>query len=300
VNGVPASIRESVELRAQAAGIGDRIVSVDGVAGGCINRGCRVLIDGRTQLFVKWNPSAPPGLFEAEADGLEALRAAAAEAAAPLAVPTVLGHGETAEGAWLTLKYLPPGRFRTSTDGRLGRALALIHGVGSEASFGWHRDNWIGTLPQSNTPHRDWATFWRDCRIGPQLETARSRERCTDPIYDRLMGSIRELDRPVCLLHGDLWSGNAFATEGGLPVLIDPAVSHGDGEVDLAMTELFGGFGTAFYSEYDDLRPIGPGYRGFRRDLYQLYYLLVHVNLFGRSYETPALAAASRVVAALS
>jgi fructosamine-3-kinase len=297
---LPASIRESVELHASAAGLGSHIESVQPVAGGCINHGCRVLLDGDSSLFVKWNPRAPAGMFESEADGLRALRGAAVDTGAELAVPTALAHGRTAEGGWLALEYLPPGRSAPSTDVLLGRALALLHGAAPESTFGWHRDNWIGTLPQSNTPHPDWATFWRDRRIRPQLDAVRQRDLCTDPVFDRVSLAIPNMERPACLLHGDLWSGNAFVTSGGTPALIDPAVYRGDGEVDLAMTQLFGGFGSGFYDAYAEVRGIDPGYHAFRRDLYQLYYLLVHVSLFGHSYEAQARAAAGRVAATLS
>lgn len=119
---------------------------------------------------------------------------------------------------------------------------------------------------------------------------------------DRLLGAITlaldDVDTPA-LVHGDLWSGNAFADPSGRPVLIDPAVYLGDGEVDLAMTELFGGFGTRFYDAYHDVRSISEAYHAYRRDLYQLYYLLVHVNLFGGAYVAGSLRAAERVLGAL-
>jgi fructosamine-3-kinase len=105
---------------------------------------------------------------------------------------------------------------------------------------------------------------------------------------------------PPHLLHGDLWGGNAYADADGSPVLIDPAVYRGHGEVDLAMTELFGGFGTRFYEAYDEVETISDAYRCYRRDLYQLYYLLVHVNLFGRQYARRTASAAARVVSDLS
>jgi fructosamine-3-kinase len=105
---------------------------------------------------------------------------------------------------------------------------------------------------------------------------------------------------PVHLLHGDLWSGNAYAGPTGEPVVIDPSVYHGHGEVDLAMTELFGGFGSRFYEAYAEAGRLTEAYAAYRRDLYQLYYLLVHVNLFGSQYEERTLAAAARAAAALA
>jgi protein-ribulosamine 3-kinase len=136
----------------------------------------------------------------------------------------------------------------------------------------------------------------------PQLQLARSKGFLVHDTMDRLVDVIPDALADVetgGLLHGDLWSGNAYATEAGTPVIGDPAVFRGHGEVDLAMTELFGGFGQRFYEAYNAILPISREYEAFRRDLYQLYYLLVHLNLFGGSYESSSLAAASRTLTAL-
>jgi protein-ribulosamine 3-kinase len=300
VTPVPASIRESVESCLQVTRSTAHIVSLVPVSGGCINQGCCIEVDDGPPLFLKWNPQATPGMFEAEADGLGALRRGVVSAGAELAVPAVIDHGETAEGSWLLLEYLPDHGPGAETFALLGRSLALLHGAADPESFGWRRDNWIGSLPQANTPVPDWTAFWRDRRILPQLDLARDRGHCSQGVFDRLVASIPAMSPSPCLLHGDLWSGNTYATANGVPAIIDPAVYRGDGEVDLAMTELFGGFGRAFYDAYDEIRPIDPGYVAFRRDLYQLYYLLVHVNLFGGAYEAPARGAAERVVAAVA
>src|SRR5690606_41960461 len=151
-------------------------------------------------------------------------------------------------------------------------------------------------------PAEGWGACCRGRAVGPQLQAARARGYRADVVLDRLVEAIpaalAEVHRPE-LLHGDLWAGNWFAGPEGEPVLIDPAVYRGDGEVDLAMSELFGGFDAAFYHAYRETRGIAEDYAAYKRDLYQLYYLLVHVNLFGASYERGSVAAARRVVAAL-
>jgi fructosamine-3-kinase len=299
VSALPASVREDIEAGVRP---GRRIVSAEPVAGGCINHGARVRWDdGRTD-FLKWNRRAPVGMFQAEADGLTALRRSVEECGAALAVPEVLGFGGVREGTWLLCTWIGRGPGGAAVDERLGEGLATLHDAPATSSFGWHRGNWIGSLAQTNDPDDDWAAFWNDRRIGPQLELARSAGRCGQRVYDRFREVLPDAlggTGPPSLLHGDLWSGNAYAGEDGTPVLVDPAVYRGHAEVDLSMTELFGGFGPSFYDAYDAVRPLGEAYVSHRRDAYQLYYLLVHVNLFGTSYEPGARAAAARVVSVL-
>lgn len=280
-------------------GLGTRISRATPVGGGCINNGARVDTDSGAALFVKWNRSAPTGMFDAEADGLSALADAS-----PLRVPSPLarGGGEAGAAAWLLMEYVPPGPTSNATQEALGRGLAQMHAGVVEGEFGWDRDNWIGSLDQSNEACERWGDFWRDRRIAPQLSLARrrglARDTTFDELIDRIPEALAEVDVPD-LVHGDLWGGNWFADEEGRPVLIDPAVYRGHGEVDLAMSELFGGFGPVFYDAYDEVRGSDRAYGTHRRDLYQLYYLLVHVNLFGRAYESGSLAAARRVLAEL-
>lgn len=159
----------------------------------------------------------------------------------------------------------------------LARMLASLHRT-TGPRFGWHRDNWIGRSPQKNEWRDDWATFFRECRLQPQLETARRNgHRIT------VSSNLLKDHKPApSLLHGDLWSGNAgFIAEG--PVLFDPAVYYGDRETDLAMTELFGGFPARFYEAYDEAFPLPEGYEA-RKHLYNLYHLLNHLNIFGEGY----------------
>lgn len=306
---LPRRIEEEVEPALSRSGLGSRVRSSAPVGGGCINHGSRLETDDGATLFLKWNDDAPRGMFAAEASGLTTLRGAGA-----LRVPEPIAWQDSSDGpSWLLMEHITPAPRRPDSDERLGRALARLHAAGARAveadavdasiaatSFGWAHDNWIGSLDQPNTPSRSWGSFWRDCRIGPQLTAARARGYATETVFDHVLEvtpeALDDVSAPE-LLHGDLWSGNAYTTAGGEPVVIDPAVYLGDGEVDLAMTELFGGFGSSFYDAYAEARGISGAYSSHRRDLYQLYYLLVHVNLFGGSYAPGSVKAAERVVA---
>lgn len=300
----PAPVKQGVEDALARLGLNPQVREISPVTGGCINHGARVdTADG--SFFLKWNASAPPRFFEAEADGLRALGAPEV-----LKVPRPLAHGGgSGAPAWFLMEYVPPGRPSPAYEETLGRGLATIHGTGAnQGTFGWPRKNWIGSLLQSNARGTSWSAFWRNQRLAPQLRMARGRGflggpegKALDRVLDLTPGALSDVDQgPPHLLHGDLWGGNAYATANGTPALIDPAVYLGHGEVDLAMTELFGGFGARFYDGYRDAAGITDAYGAYRRDLYQLYYLLAHVNLFGSQYERATVAAAERVVAALA
>ena len=301
---IPPPVREGVQAALARLGLPSEVVGVTPVAGGCINHGARLVVEGGRAFFLKWNASAPPRFFDAEADGLRALGAARA-----LRVPRAVARGGgSGAPSWLLMEHIEPGSPSPDFDERLGIGLARLHASAPPVtSFGWARDNWIGSLPQSNRQTRSWSALWSEQRLAPQLRRARDRgflsgasTKSLDQVLDLVPRALADVDAgPVHLLHGDLWKGNSYAGPTGEPVIIDPAVYHGHGEVDLAMTELFGGFGARFYEAYADASTITGAYRAYRRDLYQLYYLLVHVNLFGAQYEARTLAAAERVVAAL-
>ncbi len=257
------------------------------VSGGCINSATRVELDSGEAVFVKWNDGCPADFFVREAEGLAAL------AAGPLRVPELLGNsvGGDPGPAWLALEYVAPGSPAERHDELLGTGLAAIHEAPDrDHPFGWATDNYIGSLPQANTTMVDWPSFWRDRRLIPQLERAGDTLDVGDlDRFDQLFSRLDDLlapgqDQGSSLLHGDLWSGNVFAGPGGEPVLVDPSVYRGHSEVDLAMTELFGGFGRGFYEAYEAVRPIQTGYVACRRHVYEVYPLLVHVNLFGGGY----------------
>lgn len=256
-------------------------------SGGSISTACRVeSADG--PVFVKLEQPGLSDRLEAERDGLAALSDAGA-----VRVPRVLACGVTAGTAaksFLVLEWIEAAR-QPAAAAVLGEQLAALHRCTSDR-FGWHRDNYIGATPQPNTQSNSWSTFLRDQRLGFQLQLARRRgfhfsEAHAQRLLDGLPEFYRDYAPAPSLLHGDLWGGNWFSDAGGRPVIFDPAVYYGDREADLAMTELFGGFGADFYAAYAEAWPLDPGY-AVRRDLHQLYHLLNHLNLFGGGYREQA------------
>jgi fructosamine-3-kinase len=268
------------------------------VAGGCIHRAWRVeLADGRL-LFAKTNVASALPLLEAEAEGLGALAVAAGDDGPQVPVP--LACGVAGASAALVLSWLDLGGVPSvpaaSAWHRLGVGLASLHrrslhipcleGDRGSAAFGWPRDNVIGSFPQRNGWEADWGRFFVERRLAPQLEhLARSghRLRRAEDLLERAVAWLEPHRPDPCLVHGDLWSGNAAATSDGRGALFDPAVHRADREVDLAMARLFGGFPEAFFEGYQATWPLPSGHHP-RRALYNLYHLLNHANLFGGSY----------------
>jgi fructosamine-3-kinase len=266
-------------VQAVEAALGSRVERWRRVSGGDINQAHSAeLSDGRT-VFVKSNDRAPAGMFAAEARGLAWL----AEARA-LRVPAVLAQGRD----FLVLEDIEAGDPCREHDEELGRGLARLHASGAP-TFGLDHDNFIGRLDQKNSPMGTWADFYRARRLEPQLRLAvggglasASMRRGFERILPRLEDLVGPEERPA-RLHGDLWGGNAIVDERGMPCLIDPAVYGGHREVDLAMMRLFGGFGARVFAAYEEALPLAAGHEA-RVPLYQLYFLMVHVNLFGGSY----------------
>ncbi len=269
--------------RAIEASLGARIRSARPVTGGDINDAFALELDSGVRVFAKSNRSNIAGLFEAEARGLAWLFDAEA-----LRVPRVLAVGAEDGARFLVLEWLEPGRRAKDFDERLGRGLAQLHRSGAP-TFGLDHDNFIGPLPQANGPLPAWATFYRERRLGAQLGLAQTRGLIDAPLlrgFERLFERIEQLvgpPEPPARLHGDLWAGNLHADERGEPALIDPAAYGGHREVDLAMMRLFGGYGERVFDAYEEAYPLAAGHEE-RVALYQLYPLLVHVNLFGAGY----------------
>lgn len=255
------------------------------IGGGCINETVRISGEER-DFFVKLNAAAQAGMFVAEAEGLREMAATQT-----VRVPEPVCWGVAGDRAYLVLEYLEFGR--CASGAVLGEQLAAMHRT-TQAEFGWQRDNTIGSTPQINTPCADWCEFWRDRRLGYQLRLAERNGWGGDlqRLGERLlvsMDALFESCRPqASLLHGDLWGGNHACLADGRPVIFDPAVYFGDRETDLAMTELFGGFGGDFYAGYRAAWPLDPGYAS-RKTLYNLYHILNHLNLFGGGYHGQAL-----------
>ncbi|MCI8376126.1 MAG: fructosamine kinase family protein [Lachnospiraceae bacterium] len=288
-----------------------QMLRTDRVHGGDINDAYKITLSTGERVFVKTNSIGNARFFITEAHGLSALRQTEA-----IKVPRVLGIGvEEEKGiSFLLLEYLesaPSGKDYWEVFGhqlatlhkavplrkeeapltvenqKAGQSCSLGKVGGRPLKYGFTEDNFIGSSPQKNLPMETWIDFYRECRLMPQIKMAES---CFDSgmkkkmyyLLDHLDSYLREPEFPS-LLHGDLWSGNVLCGPDGKAWILDPAVYVGDFEADLAMTQLFGSFPAAFYAAYDEVNPIDKGYSD-RKDLYHLYHLLNHLNLFGRMY----------------
>ena len=262
------------------------LISAKPVGGGDIHQAWRLHTQSG-DWFLKTNRTDALKLFVCEAHALEAIAQTHT-----IRCPKPAGHGTFGSHAWLLMEYLPLGHRGNERD--RGRALALLHHqLEPEGRFGWFEDNYIGHTLQPNGWETDWLHFYGEKRLRHQLELAR-RAGAPHHLYDSGLKLIERLPaffpgytpRPS-LLHGDLWGGNSAFTVDGEPVIYDPASYYGDHEADMAMTELFGGFGSDFYAAYREVFPLDAGYR-VRKTLYNLYHILNHFNLFGGSYASSA------------
>lgn len=253
------------------------------VGGGCISSAfCIEAKDGR-RIFVKANRASLAGMFAAEFAGLSEI-AATQTVKVPVPITTGVAGGQS----FLALEYLDlTGRARGAM-ATLGRQLAALHNI-EQPYFGWAMDNTIGSTLQPNPQSADWVAFFQEHRLAHQLELAarggyggRLQQR-GEELIARMPGLFIGRHISPALLHGDLWSGNASTNSEGVPVVYDPACYYGDREADLAMTELFGGFGQEFYAAYQEVFTLDQGYR-VRKNLYNLYQILNHLNLFGGGY----------------
>lgn len=251
------------------------------VGGGDISAAWRLESDSGT-VFLKTGPASSFDMFSAEAEGL-------AELAAPgaIRVPAVIACDVQANTAFVALEWLDFDRPTRDSEVTLGEQLAQLHQTTSK-QYGWHRDNTIGLTPQYNEWSDNWVEFFREQRLAFQFRLAAEKgfggtlQEHGRRLLKRLPIFFERYDPPASLLHGDLWGGN-WACCDGVPVIFDPAVYFGDRESDLAMTRLFGGFGSAFYEAYEANAPLAPGHQE-RCYLYQLYHVLNHLNLFGSGY----------------
>lgn len=256
------------------------------IYGGCINQA--FLIKDKSQCyFVKINTSESISMFEAEAAGLMEIFKSHT-----LRVPLPICFGRNENRAWLVLEYLNIHRGSHGSAAELGIQLAAMHRI-TASQFGWIRNNTIGKTPQINTISSDWVHFWRTYRLGYQLNLAKNNgfggelQKLGEKLLTNLNKFFLDVKPSPSLLHGDLWGGNYAYDEMGNPVLFDPAVYYGDRETDIAMTELFSGFSSDFYSAYQNDYPLDSGYN-LRKIVYNLYHILNHLNLFGSSYRHQA------------
>ena len=273
---LPAALAGEIE-----AVIKTPIANVSQVDGGCVSPAARLQTSQNVLYFVKWATRGKGRPLAAEAFALEHI----AETNT-VRVPNVIAYGSL----WLLLEWLPPGAPTDAAWASFGRDLARLHRCRHE-QFGWSQANFIGSLPQQNGWSADWSDFWRDQRLEPQLSHAvdggrlgRGEVARFEQLFARLAGLLAVgQDEGASLLHGDLWGGNAHPT-GDVIAAVDPSAYYGHREVDLAMAALFGGFPRAFWSGYEEEWPVQQAGFSERRAVYQLYYLLVHVNMFGGGY----------------
>jgi protein-ribulosamine 3-kinase len=275
----PRALHDAVERA-----IGVRIAHVQPVGGGSISNTARLDFDTGERVLLKWvgdHVDARKMLVE-EARSLKSLAVTRT-----VRVPDVLFISSGAAPHFLLLEWLEPGPRTAANQRALGEQLAELHRH-SSAHYGWPADNFIGSLPQSNRRHDDWVAFWREERLEPQLRLARKQlaahARRFDPLLEALPSIVDDVQAEgPSLLHGDLWSGNMHMLADGSAAVIDPSTYYRHREVDIAMARLFGGFSRDFFEAYAAAWPHRAGLEK-RIALYQLYYLLVHVNLFGGSY----------------
>lgn len=257
------------------------------LVGGCINQTYR-LSDDKRQYFVKRNQAHLLDMFAAEAEGLAEI-----DATNCIAVPKVICYGTTGQYAYLVLSWFGSATGKPVTMANFGKQLAALHRH-EKPQFGWHRNNTIGATPQNNTWQSDWITFWQQQRLGYQLKLAANKgyggalQQLGKQLLAKVPIFFSNYQAHPSLLHGDLWAGNYAINQHGKTIIFDPAVYYGDREVDIAMTELFGRFPSDFYAAYQAAYPLDAGY-SVRKQLYNLYHILNHLNLFGGTYQAQSL-----------
>ena len=268
-----------------------------GRSGGSINDACVLTADSGLQYFVKMNQPGRRAMFEAEAKGLREMASSQT-----IKVPEPVCFGDDGMRSYIVMEYLE----LTSQANQviLGEQLAAMHSV-SAAQFGWVIDNTIGTTLQLNTWNDDWIEFWREQRLGFQLQLAAKNG------YGGELQSLGEkllVEMPSLfdgqkimpsMLHGDLWGGNAAGLKDGTPVIYDPAFYYGDREADLAMTYVFGGFTPAFYDSYQNVFPLDDGF-AIRKTFYNIYHIINHLNMFGGGYHGQSIDMLQQVLAEIS
>jgi protein-ribulosamine 3-kinase len=301
VNAGP-STRALAAAIAQATGRSFEVTSTEPVGGGCIHTA--IALEGRSpqgagRYFAKVNDASHASMFAAEAEGLAALRTAAA-----IRVPAVVAEGKDDRHAWLVLEWLELAPLEGRGAARLGAGLAAQHRI-AQPHFGWARDNFIGASAQANGWCDDWLEFWRDKRLHAQLRLAAG-NRLPSRMIDRGERLVADCEAfftnhraAKSLLHGDLWGGNAAQLADATPLAFDPAVYVGDREADVAMTELFGGFPKDFQAAYRAAWTLDDGYR-VRREFYNLYHVLNHANLFAGGYVRQAEQSIERLLAEIA
>jgi fructosamine-3-kinase len=255
---------------------------VTAISGGDINQAYHLATDSLS-WFIKLNQPHTLPMFTAEATGLKELAATQT-----VRVPKVIYSDKTEVYAYLILEYIELKSKSSQSERLFAQQLAQLHQQ-KQPFYGWLQNNTIGSTPQYNGRYQDWVSFWQQQRLGAQLKVAAENgylgnlQKQGEKLCAKLGAFFTDYTPLPSLLHGDLWGGNVAADSQNHPVMFDPACYYGDREADIAMTELFGGFGRDFYAVYQEVYPLDSGYHT-RKTLYNLYHILNHLNLFGRSY----------------
>jgi Fructosamine-3-kinase len=268
---------------------GSAVKKTESLSGGCISNAYKVTFEDNLSFLIKINEHSPVDMFIKEAHGLQELRKASA-----IKVPEVLLF----DAEFILLEFINNASKQKYFFEEFGRKFALLHKYNAD-EFGFYEDNYIGSTPQINIndvkTKKNWTSFYLNNRLLYQFKLAEKNGYADSRLRDAFMkteGKIESIlegsDAKPSLLHGDLWSGNFMTDEKGDACLIDPAVYYGHREADLAMTKLFGGFSQSFYDSYNDTFPLSEGWK-YRENIYMLYHVLNHLNLFGSGYYAHAL-----------
>jgi len=279
--------------------IGDKVqfTGKQSVSGGCINQCWKATDTNNQNWFIKTNSPSLLDMFVAESHGLEEIAKSQS-----IRSPKSICYGKTPEFSYLVLEYIPMSSL--SQHKVAGEQLAQMHHTYAD-SYGWKRDNTIGSTPQPNTQESDWATFWIKHRLLHQLNIAKKNGYSSNyyeaglKLADKLPSFFNGYSVKPSLLHGDLWAGNIASDESGKPIIYDPAVYFGDRETDIALTELFGGYSQDFYAAYNYHYPLDAGYKT-RKTLYNLYHILNHFNLLGGGYASQAFQMTNQLLAEIN
>lgn len=270
--------------------IDEKIVNSHSVSGGCISDSQIITTGSGKKYFLKINFDQPPDMFKTESNGLNELRKANA-----IRIPEVV----SVNSHYILLECIESRSGKSHFFEDFGRKFAQLHKYKSDR-FGFYENNYIGSTPQKNIPDKNeetnWVEFYFNKRILFQYQLAKKNGYADSTLSllikkleDKISIILKNSDETPCLLHGDLWGGNYIVDDSGEACLIDPAVYYGHREADLAMTKLFGGFSSEFYDAYNEYYPLKDGYR-YRENIYKLYHVLNHLNLFGTGYYNQTLA----------
>lgn len=270
-----------IQTALHEAGDDTKPLKINESHGGSINESYFVETEQQT-YFIKFHPDAPERFFELEAKGLQLIKQTNS-----ISVPEVLAYSDEKGNAYLVLEWVE-GKKNTETEVLLGDQIAQMHQTIGE-QHGFSDNTFIGSLPQPNGLFDSWLEYYRDRRLTAQLKQGINQKSIKGKRRERLEKLINNLDKWIpddvapSYLHGDLWGGNWLIGDAGKPYVIDPSFLYGDRHFELAFTELFGGYSADFYHAYKERFPLMPDYEDVK-PLYQLYYLLVHLNIFGEMY----------------